>query len=158
MQNMQFNSICNKICKKICSNMQVFLILMYIAKNMQNMQNNMQNMQNMWNRFQYAEYALPTLLMDSVIREVIEICTGQSGYTSNASLTCTGRLTPLKFWSNYSILASIYQWQQGPAGGGQSVITEPVWANQGFSSFMDFLRLPSRSPHCADTSQIHCLK
>ena len=47
---------------------------------------------------------------------------------------------------------------QGPAGGGQSVITEPVWANQGFSSYMDFIRLPSRIPHCADTSQIHCLK
>ncbi len=48
--------------------------------------------------------------------------------------------------------------EQGPAGGGQSVITKPVWANQGFSSYMDFLRLPSRSPHCADTSQIQCLK
>jgi hypothetical protein len=48
--------------------------------------------------------------------------------------------------------------EQGPAGGGQSVITEPVWANQGFSSYMDFIRLPSRSPHCADTSQIQCLK
>ena len=47
---------------------------------------------------------------------------------------------------------------QGPAGGGQSVITKPVWANQGFSSYMDFLGIPSRSPHCADTSQIQCLK
>ncbi len=47
---------------------------------------------------------------------------------------------------------------QGPAGGAQSVKTKPVWANQGFSSYMDFLRLPSRSPHGADTSQIQCLK
>ncbi len=49
--------------------MQVFMLLLNIACNMQNMQNNMHDMQNMHDmiickrHFQYAEYALPTLLM-----------------------------------------------------------------------------------------------
>ena len=66
-------------------------------------------------------------------------------------------LTGLAAFINSSFI-NFHPQVHGPAGGGQSVITEPVWANQGFSSYMDFIRLPSRSPHCADTSQIQCLK
>ncbi len=48
---------------KYASNMQVLMVLPYIACNMQNMQKNVYDMKICELHFQYAEYALLTLLM-----------------------------------------------------------------------------------------------